>query len=78
MLRIIAEIHISDEREDQIVRKLGLRHSNLIRYIDRRVRKLFSEDDLQAFVKEVHIEPVYSKAVSQKLAPQKGAALPRK
>ena len=78
MLRIIAEILISDDRENQIVRKLGLRHSNLIRYIDRRVRKLFSEDDLQAFVKEVHIEPVYSKAVSQKLARQKGPSGQRK
>jgi len=76
MLRIIAEIHISDERENQIVSQLGLRHSNLIRYIDRRIRKLFSEDELQAFVKEVHIEPVYSKEVSRKIERQKGPMEP--
>jgi hypothetical protein len=58
MLRIIAEIHISDEREDEIVQKTGLRHQNLIRYINRKLVDMFNEDHMEASVKEIRVEPM--------------------
>ncbi|MCU0608899.1 MAG: hypothetical protein MUF22_03915 [Chitinispirillaceae bacterium] len=58
MLRIIAEIHVSDEREDEIVRKSGLRYGSLKRYVHRKLVDAFRDDRLHAEVKEIKIGPI--------------------
>jgi hypothetical protein len=71
MLRIIAEIHVSDEREDEIVRHSGLRYKNLIRYIDTKIKAAFESDGLQAYVKDVKIEPRRERGLAQAEQPAK-------
>ncbi len=61
MLKILIEVVVTDERENEIVKEAGMGYKNLVKYVDRKIVDMFEADKLHAYVKDVKIIPIYEK-----------------
>lgn len=59
MLKVLIEVVVTDERENEIVKETGLGYKNLVRYIDRKITEMFEHDKMHAYVKDVKIIPIF-------------------